>query len=464
MARALAEHGRSHAVHRLRHADGSWRWFDNTGRAYFTARGKLRFVSIGRDITEARLAEAERSRLEAHMQEVQRLESLGVLAGGIAHDFNNLLAVIMGNAALLDAGAGSDDEKRGRVRRIRAAAKHAESLTDQMLAYAGKAVAELVPLDLSALVEETKDLVLASISKRCELDLELDPALPAVTGDPTQLRQVLLNLVTNASEAFGSGHGRVRVRTGCALADAPTLAGAFGAAERRPGRWVFLEVSDDGPGIAEEVRGRIFEPFFSTRGVGRGLGLAAVLGIASAHQGVVKLESVPGQGSTFRMLVPPSDTAGVPAEAKPGIPSGEAAAIAPRGRARPAGLVLVVDDDEGVREVAEALLAEAGFRVETVASGSVALARVREGGVGAVLLDLVMPDLSGAEVLRLLAAEYPELPVVLASGYKRELAAERLGRETAFAFVQKPYDPEALCAALGEALEKGREARRAPPA
>jgi PAS domain S-box-containing protein len=463
MARALAEHGRSHAMHRLRHADGSWRWFDNTGRAYFTARGKLRFVSIGRDITEARLAEAERSRLEAHMQEVQRLESLGVLAGGIAHDFNNLLAVIMGNAALLDADAGSDDEKRARVRRIRAAANHAESLTDQMLAYAGKAVAELVPLDLSALVEDTKDLLLASISKRCDLDLELDPALPSVTGDATQLRQVLLNLVTNASEAFGSGAGRVRVRTGWALADAPTLAGAFGAAERRPGRWVFLEVSDDGPGIAEAVRGRIFEPFFSTRGVGRGLGLAAVLGIASAHHGVVKVESVPGQGSTFRLLVPPSDPPAALREATAAAPGGDARASAPRLRTQATGLVLVVDDDEAVREVAEALLADAGFRVETVASGSDALARVREGGVGAVLLDLVMPDLSGADVLRALAAEHPELPVVLASGYKRELAAERLGRETAFAFVQKPYDPEALCAALGEALEKGRGARRSPP-
>ena len=367
MARALAEHGRSHAVHRLRHADGSWRWFDNTGRAYFTGRGKLRFVSIGRDITEARLAEAERSRLEAHMQEVQRLESLGVLAGGIAHDFNNLLAVILGNAALLETGAGSEEEQRARVRRIRAAARHAEALTDQMLAYAGKAVAEPVALDLSALVEETEDLLLASVSRRCELDLELAPGLPAVRGDPTQLRQVLLNLVTNASEAYGEGAGRVRVRTGCLEADAGTFAGAFGAAERRPGRWVFLEVSDDGPGIGEELRGRIFEPFFSTRGVGRGLGLAAVVGIASAHHGVVKVESEPGRGTTFRLLVPPCDAAFAATSAAPAprekarhgreTRSAPDPARATREAARAAGLVLVVDDDEGVRDVAEGLLA-----------------------------------------------------------------------------------------------------------
>jgi len=477
MARALAEHGRSHAVHRLRHADGSWRWFDNTGRAYFTARGKLRFVSIGRDITEARLAEAERSRLEAHMQEVQRLESLGVLAGGIAHDFNNLLAVIMGNAALLDAGAGSEEEQRGRVRRIRVAANHAESLTDQMLAYAGKAVGELVALDLSALVEETKDLLLASISKRCELELELAAGLPPVRGDPTQLRQVLLNLVTNASEALGDDAGRLRVRTGSLEADAATFAGAFGAALRRPGCWVFLEVSDDGPGIAEELRGRIFEPFFSTRGVGRGLGLAAVLGIASAHHGVVKVESAPGHGTTFRLLVPCDDSLGARSPAPEAEPrealrrsaegardlEGEGAA---RAAARRAGLVLVVDDDEGVRDVAEGLLAEAGFRVETAESGAAALARVREGGVDAVLLDLVMPGLSGADVLRALAAEQPDLPVVVASGYKRELAAERLGQAGAFAFVQKPFHPESLCAALGDALEKRKRgaASRAPRA
>ena len=455
MARALAEHGRSHAVHRLRHADGSWRWFENTGRAYFTARGKLRFVSIGRDITEARLAAAEGSRLEAHMQEVQRLESLGVLAGGIAHDFNNLLAVIMGNAALLETGAGSEEEQRGRVRRIRAAAQHAESLTDQMLAYAGKAVGELVALDLSALVEETKDLLLASVSKRCELDLELAPGLPALRGDPTQLRQVLLNLVTNASEALGDGAGRVRVRTGCTLADAGTFAGAFGAAERRPGPWVFLEVADDGPGIAEELRGRIFEPFFSTRGVGRGLGLAAVLGIASAHHGVVKVQSDAGRGTTFRLLVPPWEgslaaTSPAPAPREKARPDRAARGTAPP----PAGLVLVVDDDEGVRDVAEGLLVEAGFRVETAPGGKAALQRVREGGVDAVLLDLAMPDLSGADVLRVLAAERPDLPVVIASGYKRELAAERLGQVGAFAFVQKPFDPEVLCATLGDALEK----------
>jgi PAS domain S-box-containing protein len=450
MARALAERGRVRGLHRVRHADGSWRWFETAGRAYLTAGGEVRLVSVGRDVTEARRAEAERARLEAQMQEVQRLESLGVLAGGIAHDFNNLLAVILGNAALLEGDAGGENERRERLRRIRAAGRHAEALTDQMLAYAGKSLGERVPLDLSGLVRETADLLRASVSRKCRLDLDLRDDLPGVRGDPTQLRQVLLNLVSNASETFGARGGRLQVRTRASEADAAALADGFGSAERPPGVWVALEVEDDGPGIAAELRGRIFEPFFSTRGAGRGLGLAAVLGIASAHGGVVQVESEPGRGTTFRVLLPPC-------EALPATVAGSAPA---ERRAPPPGLVLVVDDDEGVAEVAQGLLEQAGFRAERALGGRAALARVRAGGVDAVVLDLVMPDLSGAEVLRVLSAERPELPVVLTSGDKRELASERLGGAGAFAFVQKPFDPVPLCAALCDALEKRAAAAR----
>jgi PAS domain S-box-containing protein len=448
MARAFLERGTARALHRLRHADGSWRWFDNTGRAYYTGRGELRFVSMGRDVTEAMAAEAERTRLEAHMQEVQRLESLGVLAGGVAHDFNNLLAVILGNAALLEERM-ADDDARGRLRRVVAAGRHAEALTDQMLAYAGKSLAELAPLDLSALVVETEDLLRASISKGCRLELALAERLPPVMGDPTRLRQVLLNLATNASEAIGERGGRVRVRTAVVEAGAADLADAFGVSERREGPWVLLEVCDDGPGIAEPLRGRIFEPFFSSKGTGRGLGLAAVLGIAGSHGGLVRVDEANGGGTRIRMLLPPSPR-----------PLGEAA---PRADEPPAsgeaGLVLVVDDDEAVREIAQALLEKAGIRVETADGGEAALTRVRAGGVDTVLLDLVMPDLPGAEVLRRLAAERPELPVVIASGWKRELASDRIVEGSAFAIVQKPFDPDGLCAVLRAALRARSIAR-----
>ena len=447
MVRALIERGTSRAVHRLKHADGSWRWFDNTGRAYLTARGKLRFVSMGRDVTEARHAEAARIRLESRVQEVQRLESLGVLAGGIAHDFNNLLAVILGNAVLLESGGGTATEQKNRIKRIRAAGRHAEALTDQMLTYAGKAVAERVPVDLSALVRETEDLLRASIAKSSRLELELENALPAVLGDPTRLRQVLLNLVTNASEALAEAPGRVGVRTASVEADAVALAGALGAAERRDGKWVVLEVSDDGPGMTPEMRRRVLEPFFSTKGPGRGLGLAAVLGIASSHGGALEIEDAPGGGTSVRVYLPPSGAARVAAIAQRAAP----AAVETPERAT-TGLVLVVDDDEAVREIAHALLAREGFQVETVAGGREALERVGHGGVDAVLLDLAMPDMPGPEVLRALNRALPELPVVVATGYKGDLATDRLGAHGAFAVVHKPFDAPALAAVLRRAL------------
>jgi two-component system cell cycle sensor histidine kinase/response regulator CckA len=442
MVRALIERGTSRAVHRLRHADGSWRWFDNSGRAYLTAHGKLRFVSMGRDVTEARQTEADRIRLEARMQEVQRLESLGVLAGGIAHDFNNLLAVILGNAVLLESGGGTREEQRSRIRRIRAAGRHAEALTDQMLTYAGKSVAERVPLDLSALVHETEDLLRASIAKSSRLDFELEAGLPAVLGDPTRLRQVLINLVTNASEALGEAPGHVRVRTACVEADAAILGGALGAVEATAGKWLLLEIRDDGPGLPPEIRRRVFEPFFSTKGAGRGLGLAAVLGIASSHGGALDLDAAPGGGTVVRLFLPPSGAARVPATAL----------APPPARAGAGGLVLVVDDDEAVREIAEALLAREGFRVETAAGGEEALTRVRRGGIDVVLLDLAMPDLPGQEVLRAMNRAWPDLPVIVASGYKGDLAAERLGTHRAFAVAHKPFDAPTLAKLLREAL------------
>jgi two-component system cell cycle sensor histidine kinase/response regulator CckA len=442
MVRALIERSTARAVHRLRHADGSWRWFDNTGRAYLTARGKLRFVSMGRDVTEARQAEADRVRLEARMQEVQRLESLGVLAGGIAHDFNNLLAVIVGNAVLLESGGGTAEDQKNRIRRIRAAGRHAEALTDQMLTYAGKSVAERVPLDLSALVRETEDLLRASIAKSSRLELDLESGLPAVLGDATRLRQVLLNLVTNASEALGEAPGQVRVRTATIEADSALLASALGGAAGREGKWLLLEVRDDGPGMPAEVRRRVFEPFFSTKGPGRGLGLAAVLGIASSHGGALDLDEAPGGGTVVRLYLPPSGTVRV--------------APAPPALARPAepatGLVLVVDDDDAVREIAQALLEQEGLRVETAPGGEEALERVRKGGVDVVLLDLAMPDLPGQDVLRAMNRAWPELPVIVASGYKGDLAAERLGAHGAFAVAQKPFDAEALGAVVRAAL------------
>ena len=209
-----------------------------------------------------------------------------------------------------------------------------------------------------------------------------------------------------------------------------------------------LEVRDDGPGLSPEMRRRVLEPFFSTKGPGRGLGLAAVLGIASSHGGALELDEAPGGGTSVRVFLPPSSAARVAASA-PQAPA-PAPAAGPE-----TGLVLVVDDDEAVREIAHALLAREGFRIETVAGGREALVRVARGGVDAVLLDLAMPDMPGQEVLRALNRALPDLPVVVASGYKGDLAAERLGVHGAFAVVPKPFDAPALAGVLRAALRRG---------
>jgi two-component system, cell cycle sensor histidine kinase and response regulator CckA len=456
---ALRHEAASRAVHRLRHADGSWRWFDNTGRAYRTASGELRFVSVGRDVTEARKAEAERRRLEEQVHQMQRLESLGVMAGGIAHDFNNLLAVILGNVDLLEAAANLDPELRERMQRIRSAARHAEALTDQMLAYAGRSVSSLVPVDLSAMVRDTLGLLRAGTSAKCALAVDLAAEPPWVRGDPTKLRQVLVNLVRNAAEALGDDGGEIRLRTGTCQPDPGALAGGLGAADRSHGTWAFLEVADDGPGMDEAVRQRAFEPFFTTKRSGRGLGLAAVLGIATSHGGVLQLDTAPDRGCRFRLLVPPCEAPrrealealrAVDAE-PPALPLQGEASEAPRGR------VLVVDDDEAVREVGQRFLEAAGIAVEACSGGREALARLRrEPPLDAVLLDLGMPDVSGADVLWVIREELPDLPVVVVSGYRRDLASERLRGAEPFALLEKPYDAEELVAVLGEALGSPR--------
>jgi PAS domain S-box-containing protein len=458
LSRGLHSDERTHGFYRMRHVDGSWRWFEQTGRAYRSSSGALRFVSIARDVTEVRRQEAERRELDERMREVQRLDSLGALAGGIAHDFNNLLAVILGNVRLLeDAGLGESAQRR--LRRIHAAAAHAEALTDQMLTYAGRSVTELAPLDLSKLVSDTEDLLRATVADRgrltLELDLELADAPLIVRGDATQLRQVMLNLVANASEAMAGGsRGRVRVRTALLELDAAELADGVGATERPPGAWVLLEVADDGPGMPAALRERIFEPFFTTRTTGRGLGLSAVLGIATAHGGVLQLDSAPGLGTAFRLLLRPARAHPQAARPDPAVEAG------PSRDAR----ILVVDDDEAVREVAQMLLERVGYRVTAAAGAEDALASLAGGEeVDAVLLDLEMPSVSGAELAGRIRRVRPDLPIVIASGYKRDLATERLGPETTAGFVQKPFDPDSLLAAIDTAL-LARETPAAPAA
>jgi two-component system cell cycle sensor histidine kinase/response regulator CckA len=281
------------------------RVYATRGAAFRDPSGVVTRISgITWDITETRRLQNERLDLERKMQESQKLESLGVLAGGIAHDFNNILATILGNATLMMEAYDADPSARSYLEPIAEAALRAGELCKQMLAYAGKGALAPADVDVNALVVETTSLLKISMSKKAELLFELAPELPKVSADATQLRQVFMNLVINASDAIGDRPGTVTLRTNLVHLDGEATPSEFSLTELPDGEYVCIGVTDTGSGMSEETVQRIFEPFFSTKGLGRGLGLAAVLGIVRAHAGALRVKSEPGRGTTFVVLLP----------------------------------------------------------------------------------------------------------------------------------------------------------------
>ncbi len=431
---------------RITTKSGETRWVHTRIAAHRSgADGELRVVGASRDVTAQRRAEQERRDLEIHLSHVQRLDSLGVLAGGIAHDFNNLLSVILGNSSLGLADVEPESELGRRFTRIRSAAQHAAGLTEQMLTYSGRTPFSLKATDLSRVVQDTSDLLEASVTKNGMLDLQLSDELPPIEGDETQLRQVVVNLVTNAADAMGDDGGAVTVRTGVVQMDRERLNRSIGTLDPAPGEYVFLEVADTGPGMDEETRERIFDPFFTTRSSGRGLGLAAVVGIVQGHRGVITLDTSPGRGATFRVLLPSSESRSGAEEASARDASGRESRAC----------VLIVDDEEAVREVTSEVLRRAGFEVRSAAGGreAIAILETRAEPVGLVVLDLVMPDLDGQETLREIHRVRPGIPVVLISGFEESLTAERFDPGEIAGFLRKPYEHEELVARVEEALE-----------
>jgi len=406
--------------------------------------GSVRFVGAARDITKRKAAEEEQRELAIHMQDVQKLESLGVLAGGIAHDFNNLLTVILGNSRMLLTDLASQPKAYNMAGRVRFAAEHAADLVDQMLTYSGKPSPALQPLDLSDLIERMGELLRTSVSGKCKLEVDLVPHLPAVDADATQVRQVVLNLATNAAEALGEADGTVRVASGVMKADAAYLADTFGASDISPGELVYLEVSDTGPGIDAATHARIFEPFYTTKFSGRGLGLAAVLGIVRSHHAAIKITSSLGEGTAFRVLYPCSASRAV-GEASP-------ARSEPVGRS---GTVLLVDDDSGVLEISTLFLQLDGFTVISALGGreGIDVFTARSLEIDAAVLDLAMPDIDGKEVFAEIHRLRPELPVILASGFSEKMARKKIDTNGFAGFIQKPYEAEDLAEKVRSVLE-----------
>jgi PAS domain S-box-containing protein len=397
------------------------------------------------DISDRKRAEEEARRLEAQMQHVQRFESLGILAGGLAHDFNNLLTIILGNAriALLDLPPGSETVRH--LAEIETATSRAAELTNQMLAYSGKGRFTLQAVDLSRMAEETANLLRTVIPKQTSIQFYLQSDLPAIEADPGQIRRIVMNLITNAAEAIGEGGGVVGVSTGVVDADRTYLSGTYFDDHLPSGRYTYLEVSDSGCGMSPETQMKIFDPFFTTKFTGRGLGLAAVVGIVRAHHGALKVSSQPGLGSTFRLLFPATDRkeevrAEQPAE----------------GRAEQSrGTVLVVDDELGMRNLAGAILEKSGFTVLTACDGSDAMRIFQEhaGEVVAIVLDLTMPVMNGEEAAAALRRIRAGVPIILSSGYSEQEVSARFAGEGLAGFLKKPYQPAELTEALRRALE-----------
>ncbi|MHB8068162.1 MAG: PAS domain S-box protein [Desulfobaccales bacterium] len=401
-------------------------------------------IEVARDITARKRAEEERAKLEAQMREVQKLESLGVLAGGIAHDFNNLLMVILGNADLALLAMSNASPARPYVKEISQGSLRAADLCRQMLAYSGKARFVTGHYNLSEIVREMAQMLKVSVSKKASLRYSFAAGLPAVEVDATQMRQIIMNLIINASEALGDKNGFISVATDVMDCDRAYLAGSYPDDNLPEGRYVYLEVADTGSGMDDETRRRVFDPFFTTKFTGRGLGMAAVLGIVRGHQGAIKVYSEPGQGTTFKVLLPAVEWA-------PGDRPAHVASASPK---LPGGTILLVDDDSHIRLVGSQMLERLGFKVETAAHGleGLQIFKAKRGRIDCVILDLTMPGMAGDEVFRELRRVQKNLRVILSSGFNEEEVSQRFAGKGVAGFIQKPYSVGMLQEILNKVL------------
>jgi PAS domain S-box-containing protein len=442
MARDVTEHERMARQIRALNAQLESRVAAQT--ADLSAAQRLAQELLEKEQEARRAAEAS----EAQSRHVQKLESIGVLAGGIAHDFNNLLHVVLGNADIALSNLHTGSPAREPLEEVVRATLRAADLTRQLLAYSGKGAFVVRHLDLSTEVREMATLLRTSISKQATLAWELASDLPAISADPTQIRQVVMNLITNASDALGEGGGTITLRTG--VADLEELEQQrFGRPphgedppEREHGPLVYLEIGDSGQGMSPDTLSRIFDPFFSTKFSGRGLGLAAVMGIVRSHHGFIRIRTELGKGTAFRVLFPAVGGA-APKFQKPS---------AERSEWRGTGTILVVEDEEGVREVAERMLQDIGFETIGAEDGRHALDLMEDVGdrVTAVLLDLSMPRMGGAETFRRLREMKPDLPILMMSGYTEQVVAPQFSSTGPgiTGFLQKPFLAEDLIAVL----------------
>lgn len=400
-------------------------------------RGARAVLVTAMDVTDASVARNERGQLERRLAEAQRMDGLGLLAGGIAHDFNNLLVGVLGNADLALLEVAPDTNAHKLLGRIQIAAQRLADLAQQMLTYSGRRPTRLQAVDLSAVIHEMLELIASSVPAHIRVESAVAEQLPDVAGDAAQLGQVVVNLVMNAAEAIGSAPGTIRVAASREFLDSARSASLTVRSIRGAADYVCLEVLDDGPGMDEATRARIFDPFFSTKGAhGRGLGLASVIGIVRAHHGALQVDSSPGEGTRMRIWLPLAQ------ELVRALPHKAASlGVAP---AR-TGRVLIVDDESVVRETAATILQAQGLTV-LVASDAATAITVAEsaGSIDVVVLDLSIPGSSAEETHRTLRRQLPDAGILLISGYSEPTVLSKLCEDPRTRFLQKPFSAQAL--------------------
>jgi two-component system, cell cycle sensor histidine kinase and response regulator CckA len=441
---------------RLQRADGEYRWVLATGAPRFEASGAFAgYIGTCTDITEVK-----RSQDEALAR--QKLEGLGVLAGGIAHDFNNLLGSILTTSELVRSELPNHSPAHDGLDSIKTVADRAAAIVRQMMAYAGQEKTVLEPVNLSALVHEMLQLLHVSISKRAQLRVDLPEDLPPVRANSAQIRQVVMNLITNASEALGENDGVISIALAHLRSDpGPTANGVSG---RAPTDAIRLTVSDTGSGMTEAIQTRIFDPFFTTKFPGRGMGLAALQGIIRDHGGTIQVVSTPGQGSRFEVLLPCTSRA--EREIRDGLEpasSGADAGVTLR--------VLLVEDEDELRVAVSKMLRKRGFAVVEADDGRAGmdLFRANAQEIDVVLLDLTLPGMTGREVLEELRRLRPDVKVVITTAYGQDMAQKELGGQQAWFYIRKPYRATELAemlreVCLSEGPDGGSTRRNAPGA
>jgi len=432
--------------YRIQRKDGRWIWLHDKAAATYQQDGTMYAYGVFSDVTERKEAEAERHRLEAKIQDAQKTESLVVLAGGVAHDFNNLLTGILGNASLVLEDLPPESPLREPLETIEAAARRAAELTTQMLAYSGRGAFVIRPVDLSKTIGEMMHLIGSTISKKATIQYELADDLPAVEADTTQMRQVIMNLIANAAEAVEDTGGLITVRTGVVNADRDFLGGIHLGEDLPAGAYVCLDVADTGCGMDEQTRSKMFDPFFSTKFTGRGLGLATVLGIVRSHHGAIAVDCEPRAGTTVQVLLP---STGRP------VQKGAAAPKRLPVNWRGSGTILVVDDEQAVRQVASRVLSGAGFAILTASDGREAVEVFGQHAdeITVVLLDLTMPEMDGEETFDKMQRFRPDVRVILSSGYTEQEATRQFGGKGLAGFIQKPYRADMLIAKVRDVVE-----------